>query len=87
MEYDKETLQVFLEEQHKVFSEPVVQTMRETQEFLEENMAVVVESIQEVRDYFEKNGSDISGMSDDELIDQAEVFKLKKTNRYLIIEL
>lgn len=87
MEFDKETLEVFLKEQYRVFPQPVVESMRETQEFLEQNMAVVVDSIQDVRNYFEENGLDISGMSDDELVTQSEVFPLKKSGRYLIVEI
>lgn len=87
MTYDKEVLQVFIEQQYRMFSEPVVESMRETQEFLEENMAVVVNSVKEIRDYFEQSGTDISGMSDEELLEQSEIFELKKTNRYLIVEI
>lgn len=87
MTYDKEVLQVFIEQQYRMFPEPVVESMRETQEFLEENMAVVVNSVKEIREYFEQNGTDISGMSDEELLEQSEIFELKKTNRYLIVEI
>lgn len=48
-------------------------------------MAVVCEDIHEVRDYFEDAGSDISGMSDDELLDQSEVFSMP-SGRFLIVE-
>lgn len=49
-------------------------------------MAVVVDSKKEVVKYFEENGADIAGMSEEEIINQAEVFPLKKTGRYLIVE-
>lgn len=86
MEYDKECLQIFLEEQCKLFDEPVVRTMREANDFLEENMAVVVSSKEDVVKYFEENGVDISGMPEAEILNQAEVFMLKKTGRFLIVE-
>ena len=84
--FDKECLQVFLENQTKLFKEPVVRTMGETKEYLQEIMAVVVDSNKEVVKYFEENGADIAGMSEEEIINQAEVFPLKKTGRYLIVE-
>ena len=77
-EYDEEVLNTFLEKQAQLFSEAA-------EEFLEDCMAVVCEDIHEVRDYFEDAGSDISGMSDDELLDQSEVFSMP-SGRFLIVE-
>ena len=34
----------------------------------------------------EENGVDVVGLTDEELIEQSEVFELKKTHRYLIVE-
>ena len=48
-------------------------------------MAVVVDSIEEVRDYFEENGTDVDGMDLDELEEASEVFKIPD-GRYLIVE-
>lgn len=48
-------------------------------------MAVVVNSLDEVRDYFEENGADITEMSDDELEEASEVFALSD-DRYLVVE-
>ena len=48
-------------------------------------MAVVVDSLEEVREYFEENGSDISDMSDEELEEASEVFSLPN-GQYLIVE-
>lgn len=84
--YDKECLQVFLENQYQLFEKPIVETMRETEEYLEEIMAVIVNSKEEVMQYFEENGMDTSGMSLDDVVNQAEVFKLAKSGRYLIVE-
>lgn len=84
--YDKECLQTFLENQHQLFDDPVVQTMGETIAFLEDVMAVVVNSKKEVKKYFEENGTDTSDMTIDEIINQAEVFKLEKSGRFLIVE-
>ena len=84
-EYDEEVLNTFLEKQAQLFSEEVAQTPEAAEEFLEDCMAVVCEDIHEVRDYFEDAGSDISGMSDDELLDQREVFSMP-SGRFLIVE-
>lgn len=84
-EYDEEVLNTFLEKQAQLFSEEVAQTPEAAEEFLEDCMAVVCEDIYEVRDYFEDAGSDISGMLDDELLDQSEVFSMP-SGRFLIVE-
>ena len=82
--YDKECLEVFLKEQGKLFDEPVAETMEEAEEFLEDCMAQVFESIEQVRQYFEEN-MDVSDITDDELLEELEVFKLP-SGRYLIVE-
>ena len=48
-------------------------------------MAVVVDSLKEVKEYFEEEGTDISGMTDEELKEQSEVFEVPG-GRYLIVE-
>ncbi len=83
--YDEECLNVFLKKQLQLFDEPVAETMEEAEAFLEDCMAVVVDSLNEVRDYFDENGADISNMSDEELEEQAEVFALP-SGQYLIVE-
>ncbi len=59
--------------------------MEEAEAFLEDCMAVVVDSIEEVRDYFEENGMDVDGMSLDEIEEASEVFVLPN-GQYLIVE-
>ena len=84
-EYDEECLKVFLEKQLQLFDEPVAETLEEAEAFLEDCMAVVVDSLDEVRDYFEENGADIAEMTDDELEEASEVFALPD-GKYLIVE-
>ena len=48
-------------------------------------MAQVVDSIEEVREYLEESGTDVEGMSDEELEDASEVFALPD-GKYLIVE-
>ena len=84
-EYDEECLGVFLKKQLQLFDEPVAESMEEAEAFLEDCMAVLVDSIDEVREYFDENGTDISDMSDEELEEASEVFALPN-GRYLIVE-
>lgn len=81
--FDEEVLEFFLANQTKMYDEEVATTLEEADEFLEECMAVVVNGISEVRDYFEE--MDVFGMSDKELEEQAEVFKMPD-GRYLLVE-
>ena len=55
-EYSEECLLTFLEKQGQLFDEPVAETLAEAEAFLEDCMAVVAESINEVRGYFEDTG-------------------------------
>ncbi len=84
-EYSEECLKYFLENQSQLFDEPVAETLEQAEEFLEDCMAVIVESISEVREYFDENGMDVEGMSNDEIEEQAEVFALPD-GTYLIVE-
>lgn len=83
--YDKVCLETFLEQQTKLLREPVAENLEEAEEFLEDCMAIVCKNIKEVRAYFEDEGADIAGMSNDELADASEVFALPD-GRYLIVE-
>lgn len=84
-EYDEECLKVFLKKQLQLFDEPVADNMEEAEAFLEDCMAVVVDSLDEVREYFDENGTDISDMSDEDLEEASEVFALP-SGRYLVVE-
>ncbi len=83
--YDDECLKVFLEKQSQLFRERVASNPEEAEAFLEDCMAVVCDSLKEVREYFDEAGMDISGMSDAELEESSEVFALSD-GRYLIVE-
>ena len=84
-EYDEECLKTFLENQGQLFDEPVAENLEEAEAFLEDCMAVIVDSLKEVREYFDESGADVDGMSDDELEDASEVFALPN-GQYLIVE-
>lgn len=84
-EYDEECVMTFLKNQGQLFDEPVAGSVPEAEAFLEDCMAVVVESLAEVRAYFEESGIDVDGMSDEELEEASEVFPLPD-GRYLVVE-
>ena len=84
-EFDEECLNVFLENQSQLFEEAVAETLEDAEAFLEDCMAVVVENIDEVKEFLEEEGMDIQGMSDEELEEAAEVFPFPD-GRYLIVE-
>ena len=84
-EYSEECLLTFLEKQSQLFDEPVAETQEEAEAFLEDCMAVVVDSLEGVREYFEENGIDVDSMSEEELEDASEVFALPN-GQYLIVE-
>lgn len=84
-EYDEECLKTFLRDQSKLFDEPVAETLEEAEAFLEDCMATVVESLDEVKEFLEEEGLDIDGMSMEEIEEASEVFALPR-GRYLIVE-
>lgn len=83
--YSEECLKTFLKEQGRLFDEPVAETLEEAEAFLEDCMAVVVDSIDEVREYFEEEGVDVDGLGPDDLEEASEVFALPD-GKYLIVE-
>ncbi|MFQ7574153.1 MAG: glyoxalase [Lachnospira sp.] len=83
--YIDECAQVFLEQQGKLFDEPVVFDPEEAKEFLEDCFAQVFENIGEVREYLKEEGMDVDDMSDEELEEQLEVFKLEN-GYYFVVE-
>lgn len=84
-EYDEECLKTFLERQSQLFDEPVAETLEEAEAFLEDCMAVVADSLEDVCRFFEEEGMDTEGMSPEEVEETSEVFPLSD-GRYLIVE-
>lgn len=84
-QYDKKVIEYFLANQTQLFPENVAETPEEAEEFLEDCMAVVCSSLQEVKEYFDEAGTDIAGMDDDELLLAEELFALPG-GRFLIVE-
>ena len=84
-EFSEECLITFLRNQEQLFPEPVAETVEEAEAFLEDCMAVVVDTLEEVKEYFEENGMDVDEMSMNELQEASEVFALPN-GQYLIVE-
>ena len=84
-EYDEAVLNCFLENQLQLVPEKVAENIYEAEAFLEDCMAVVVDSIDEVWDYFDEEGIDLEGQEKDEIVDAPEVFDIGD-GRYLIVE-
>lgn len=82
-EYDELVLKCFLKQQRQLFPEDVAFNLEEAEEFLEECMAVVADSAEEVREYFEEEGVDIEPGED--ILEADEVFEVGD-GRYLIVE-
>lgn len=84
-EYDEDCLKTFLKHQSQLFDEPVAETLEEAEAFLEDCLAVVLDSLEDVREYFDENGMDVEGMSLSDLEDASEVFPLPN-GKYLVVE-
>ena len=84
-DYSEICLKTFLKDQGKLFDEPVAENLEEAEAFLEDCMAVVADSLEEVREYFEEEGVDVDGMAPEELEEASEVFPLPD-GKYLIVE-
>ena len=74
--FTEECINTFLENQEQLFPQAVAESYEAAEAFLEDCMAQVVDSIEEVREYLEEAGADVEGMSDEELEDASEVFAL-----------
>lgn len=84
-QFDELCLNYFLEHQGQLFREDVASTLEEAEEFLEDCLAVICSSLEEVKDYLDENGADVSGMSLKEIEEASEVFSLPD-GRYLVVE-
>ena len=79
-EYDEEVLQTFLEKQSQLFAENVAENLEEAEAFLEDCMAVVVDSLKEVKEYFNVpviiSKIDAGRLEDEELINERPYVKI-----------
>lgn len=84
-EYDDAVIACFIKNQGQLFSETVASNIDEAEAFLEECMAVVVDSVEEVLEYFDEAGIDVEGADEETILEADEVFDVGD-GRYLIVE-
>ena len=84
--FDDAVLKCFLENQLQLYPEPVAETLDEADAFLEDCMAVVVDSVREVWEYFDESGIDMEGADEEAILEADEVFEVGD-GRYLILEM
>ena len=84
MEYDDILIKTFLDDQLKLFPEPVAETEEEAQFFLEDVCAVICDSSKDVIDYM-RDELDAYDMTDEEILESPEVFAAPD-GRYLVVE-
>ena len=77
--------ETFLENQGKLFDIPVAETTEEALEFLTDCYASVFDNIAEIRKYWDEDGMDVTSMTDEDIEDALEVFKLPN-GKYLLVE-
>ena len=83
-EIDEMCAEVFLKDQGRLFDEPVAYDLDEAKEFLEDCMAVYCKDIKELREVMDDEGMDVSDLSNDELLEQLEVFKLDNGGYFFV---
>lgn len=79
-----ECAMVFLRDQKQLFDEPVAYDLEEAKEFLEDCMAVYCKNIKELREVMDDEGMDVSDLSNDELLEQLEVFRLDNGGYFFV---
>ena len=84
--FDDAVLKCFLENQSQLYPEPVAETLEEADAFLEDCMAVVVDSVREVWEYFDESGIDMEGADEEAILEADEVFEVGD-GRYLTLEM
>ncbi len=79
-----ECAKVFLRDQKQLFDEPVAYDLDEAKEFLEDCMAVYCKDIKELREVMDDEGMDVSELSNDELLEQLQVFRLDNGGYFFV---
>ena len=83
-EHIDECAKVFLRDQKQLFDEPVAYDLDEAKEFLEDCMAVYCKDIKELREVMDDEGMDVCELSNDELLEQLEVFRLDNGGYFFV---
>ena len=83
--FTEECINTFLENQEQLFPQAVAESYEAAEAFLEDCMAQVVDSIEEVREYLEESGADVEGCQMKNWKMQVKLFALPD-GKYLIVE-
>ena len=81
----KEAAQFFLDNQNRLYDMPVAENIDEAMEFLEDCMAMVFENLKELKAYWKEEGVDMMELTDQEILESLEVFKMPD-GRILLVE-
>ena len=81
----KEAAQFFLDNQNRLYDMPVAENIDEAMEFLEDCMAMVFEDLKELKAYWKEEGVDMVELTDQEILESLEVFKMPD-DRILLVE-
>lgn len=81
----KAAAQFFLDNQNRLYDMPVAENIDEAMEFLEDCMAMVFEDLKELKAYWKEEGVDMMELTDQEILESLEVFKMPD-GRILLVE-
>lgn len=81
----KEAAQFFLDNQNRLYDMPVAENIDEAMEFLEDCMAMVFGDLKELKAYWKEEGVDMMELTDQEILESLEVFKMPD-DRILLVE-
>lgn len=81
----KEAAQFFLDNQNRLYDMPVAENIDAAMEFLEDCMAMVFEDLKELKAYWKEEGVDMMELTDQEILESLEVFKMPD-DRILLVE-
>lgn len=81
----KEAAQFFLDNQNRLYDMPVAENIDEAMEFLEDCMAMVFADLKELKAYWKEEGVDMMELTDQEILESLEVFKMPD-GRILLVE-
>lgn len=84
-EITREVAQFFLDNQDRLFDMPVAEDVDEAMEFLEDCMAMVFDDLKGLKAYWKEEGVDIHELTDKEILESLEVFKMPD-GRILLVE-
>ncbi len=83
--FEEKIIQIFLEQQEKLLGKKIFDNEEDAGEFLEECMAQICNTMDQVREYLDDAGMDVEGMTNEELLEAEEVFVIPGVG-FLVVE-